>query len=568
LGERIKGKHPRNILLRQSEFSGSIKLFLRNKKITYVISSNYKSRGSSLIIYNLRKNVLQVLILPAFILILVLGFILQSLCLASNSENELHNSEPSKKRQRIAPLSPFPALPLLDLDQWNTLAEELLMQIFDQLDFHELKKVQRVCKEWQRISNDNFFSLSKQIRAKPLYILLDKLKKSDDGKDGLYQEFFASPEALHKVLSDSTALGGMLSTSALIPFLFESQVTASAIHEPLYRTALEPDQQTALEAYVKTAPVFPSQENIFSQAFVDFTKTYAAQYKALYLLALFNLPSGKPIKALLKRVNQEIRAEEVYSDKNEEEAILLPRAMAYFPNIPHKKAYNIAEYCWEWAQSTTRDEWLSLAELFFRESARQGDADAQLELSELFVEQGKFDESEGTLLLLANQGNIEAQLTLALHYYWQEDLDKAEVYYRLAAIQGAPEAQHYLGILLQKQDKFDEAEVYYHEAAMQEYLPAQNNLGLCLEKKGDVLGALRNYERAAEAGHKFACLNLAYLLEQHPGLFHGSQEERLKRIAYLRDQDKAWLDAWCKARGVSPLRSISSPLCVNTLYLS
>jgi TPR repeat protein len=489
---------------------------------------------------------LQVLTITASLFFLALGVVPPSPCLASDNENELGNFEPSKKRQKITPLSPSLSSCLLEFNQFDSLAEELIMQIFDHLSFHELWKVKMVCKEWQRIIEDDFFSLSKQISSKPLYTLLDKLKESKNGQDGLYQEFFASPEALHKLLLDATALGDILTTPSLIPFFFKSQVTASAIYEALHRPTLESNQQVALEDYTKSAPLFSPKESIFSSAFVEFTSTYAAPYKALYLLVLFNLPSGKPIKDLLKRVNQEVNAEEVYHDKMENEAILLPRAMAFFPNLPRKKAYNIAEYCCEWAQSVTntlKEEWLNLAELFFHEAARQGDAEAQLELSKILDEQGKFDDSEYILLFLANQGNSNAQFTLASHYDYQSKIDKAESYYRLAATQGDPEAQYYLGILLQNQDKTDEAEIYYNKAAIQGYVPAQNDLGFCLEKKGDLLGALKCYESAAEASHSPACRNLAYLLEKHPNLFHGSQEERLKRIAHLRDQGKVLPDA-------------------------
>src|SRR3546814_4815172 len=97
------------------------------------------------------------------------------------------------------------------------------------------------------------------------------------------------------------------------------------------------------------------------------------------------------------RVNQEIILEDVYTDKSEGEAILLPQAMASFPNMPRTKAYNMAEYCRIWAEqnakSLFRDKWLRLAEIFCREAARQGDADAQFDLSLILEHQDKLEEA-------------------------------------------------------------------------------------------------------------------------------------------------------------------------------
>lgn len=48
----------------------------------------------------------------------------------------------------------------------------------------------------------------------------------------------------------------------------------------------------------------------------------------------FNLPSSEPTTALFRRVNQEVILEDVYTERSEEEAILLPQAMTSFPNMP------------------------------------------------------------------------------------------------------------------------------------------------------------------------------------------------------------------------------------------
>jgi hypothetical protein len=94
---------------------------------------------------------LQVLTIVASLFFLVFGTIPYSPCLASNSKNELYNLEPRKKRQKTTPLSPSLSPCLLEFNQFDILAEELIMQIFDHLSFHELRKVKRVCKEWQSV---------------------------------------------------------------------------------------------------------------------------------------------------------------------------------------------------------------------------------------------------------------------------------------------------------------------------------------------------------------------------------------------------------------------------------
>jgi F-box-like len=262
--------------------------------------------------------------LSTFIFWLSFNVITHCLCLASNAQVEASSDEPAKKRHRINDLSLSFESSFLEVDEWNTLPGELWIHIFNYLSFHNLEIAKSVCKAWQEIGNDEWLSLAKQMKTEPLSFLLKKLEDSKEGRDGFYQEFFDSPVALEKLLSDSRALEDILANSSLIPLLFKSKLTASAIYEALSKNTLEERQQTALEAYVGTAPIFSPKESLFSQAFITFAEVCAPLYKALYLLDLFNLPSAKPIKDLFKRADQEIKRQETFRNNNEEELILLP----------------------------------------------------------------------------------------------------------------------------------------------------------------------------------------------------------------------------------------------------
>jgi TPR repeat protein len=435
---------------------------------------------------------------------------------------ELDDFEPIHKRQRVTSPISFNEDPSLEVDQWDSLPEEIWVQIFDSLSFRDLGQAQQVCKKWTRIGNDENLSLAKQVLIHPLATLLKKVEDSRGNKVKLYQEILASPVARPKLLLDLEAINNMLKNPFLIPLLFESEVAASEIHEALYKEALNLDQQEALEAYTKDVPVYPTEQSIFSQKFVEFTKLHASHYKAFYLLDLFKLPSAQPMIDLFRRVEEEIGSEDVYDNQTEDQAILVPRAMAYFPNIDSEIASYVGEYCYKWSESSPnealKNEWLDLAEIFYRESARQGDVDAKFELSVLLEAQGRLEEAKVFLHDLANQGD--------------------------------PMSQWMMGLNLENEGKLDEAEVLYYQAAIREEAEAQYHLGRLLKKQGKVAEAMQNYEKATQQGHKFSCLSLAHLLEAHPELFPGSQAELHQRIAQLREQGKASYEAWSKARSI------------------
>jgi tetratricopeptide (TPR) repeat protein len=348
------------------------------------------------------------------------------------------------------------------------------------------------------------------------------VEDSRENKIRVFQELLVSPVVRPKLFLNPEVIENMLEDSFLILLLFESEVTGAEIHEALRQDTLSQAQQAELETYTKNVPVYPPEQSIFSQEFVEFAKAHASPYKAFYLLSLFNLPSAQPMIALFRRVEEKIGVEEVYDNQTEDQAIFVPRAMASFSNIDLEIAYYIGEYCHKWAESssneTLKNEWLWLTERFYRESARQGDVDAKFELSVLLEAQGRLEEAKVFLLDLVNQKDAMSQWMMGLNTENEGKLGEAEEFYRQAAIQGEVEAQYHLGWLL--------------------------------EKQGKVAEAMLNYEKATQQGHKFACLSLAHLFEAHPELFRGSQAELSQRIAQLREQGKASYEAWSKARRI------------------
>ncbi|MBL0942117.1 MAG: F-box protein, partial [Alphaproteobacteria bacterium] len=349
---------------------------------------------------------MRIFIITPLLACLMLSAIFSSSCIACEKETEEYES--AKKRQRLKPSSFSSSLAI---NQWNTLPEEIWLVIFDQLRFRDLSNGQKVCRHWHTLGRDDTLSLTQQILRKPLSEVLWKLEAIKDGSERLQQNittlvlkpitcqrFFSSPDVFHKLLLAPTAIGHMLRTPSLFPLLFESKLTASEIYQALSQHDLDKDQQTKLEAYAKAMPVFPFQQKKFSEEFVNYAKIYYPHYKAFYLLSLFNLPVGKPMKDLLKRINKEVISEEIYENTHEDQAIFIPQGMAYFTDLPSHIAYNIGEYCDKWAEKTsneiTKSVWLGFVEIFYRKSVSQGHEAALYNLGMILEEQGKLDEAK------------------------------------------------------------------------------------------------------------------------------------------------------------------------------
>jgi hypothetical protein len=142
--------------------------------------------------------------------------------------------------------------------------------------------------------------------------------------------------------------------------------------------------------------------------------------------------------ALFRRVGEETGSEDVYGNQAEDQAILVPRAMACFSNIDFEIASCIGGYCDKWSQLSSnellKNGWLGLAEKFYRDSARQGDVDAKAVLSKLLEAQGRLEEAKVFLHDLANQKDAIFQWIREFKSKNQGKLDKAEVIYSKATI--------------------------------------------------------------------------------------------------------------------------------------
>ena len=174
------------------------------------------------------------------------------------------------------------------------------------------------------------------------------------------------------------------------------------------------------------------------------------------------------------------------------------------------------------------------SELFPR--ARQGDADAQFRLGEMWASGKGGSRSRSAAFEYyrdaAQQGHVEAQFRVGNMYKYGtgvSDEDKAVKWYQEAAEQGHAEAQYTLGQMCEDDFRDQEAFQWYHQAAEQGHAEAQYRLGEIYEgKDSDVryfiedywdyseaykVEALHWYIEAAEQGHAKAQYKLGKMYE-------------------------------------------------------
>jgi TPR repeat protein len=172
-----------------------------------------------------------------------------------------------------------------------------------------------------------------------------------------------------------------------------------------------------------------------------------------------------------------------------------------------------------------------------RESAQQGDANAQFTLGECYKygEGVAKDAVEAVKWFrkAAEQGDAKAEFNLGLCYYTGKGVAKDAVegvkWFRRAAEQGNADAQTFLGICYDDYDDSEgvakdavEAVKWYRRAAEQGATTAQLNLGSCYSTgRGvtkDVVEAVKWFRRAAEQGDAKAQLNLGLFYYTGEGL--------------------------------------------------
>ena len=185
-------------------------------------------------------------------------------------------------------------------------------------------------------------------------------------------------------------------------------------------------------------------------------------------------------------------------------------------------------------EERTETEMAERSELFPR--ARQGDADAQFRLGEMWAT-GKGGSRSSRAAFeyyhdAAQQGHVEAQLRVGNMYEYGRDVSdsgEAVKWYKKAAEQGHTEAQYTLGQMCDDRGHDREAFQWYHQAAEQGHAEAQYRLGQIYEgEDSDVryfiedywdcsevykAEALYWYIEAAEQGHAEAQYKLGEMYE-------------------------------------------------------
>ena len=201
--------------------------------------------------------------------------------------------------------------------------------------------------------------------------------------------------------------------------------------------------------------------------------------------------------------------------------------------------------------------------------AESGDAEAQIELAELY-EEGEFcrksdAKAAAWYLRAAEQGLAHAQIALGTLYVegrgLPEDREKALHWFEKAALQGDAVARFNMGALFSEEGEgrdFGEALKWYRMASFQENPDALHALGIMYEQGDGVLQsdeeAHKFYKRAATEGHSGGMYGLGSLFESGRGV-----EQDLEEAIYWYKEaadaeypdaqacnDLAWLYATCR----------------------
>jgi|GEM_PF-238308 len=176
----------------------------------------------------------------------------------------------------------------------------------------------------------------------------------------------------------------------------------------------------------------------------------------------------------------------------------------------------------------------------YRESAEQGDAEAQLNLGLCYYNgEGVEEDKEEAVIWFrkaAEQGEATAQLNLGVCYGngegVEEDKEEAVIWWRKAAEQGEAFAQSNLGVAYYRgegveEDK-EEAVIWWRKAAEQGDARSQYALGVCYYNgegvEEDKEEAVKWYRKAAEQGEAQAQLKLGDCYDQGEGVEEDKEE--------------------------------------------
>ncbi|MBL0942289.1 MAG: hypothetical protein IBJ00_06170, partial [Alphaproteobacteria bacterium] len=427
-------------------------------------------------------------------------------------------------------------------NQWNTLLYELFVSCFDYLSFRELGTAKLVCKDWSTVAKDETLSVEHQYFKRSYATLLRKIDNNHKVQEHVKEmisnyvvkgnitwQFDTIPDFLYKSLLAPSAIAQVLRTPELMAPLFESPIRASDIYSALHQPLLDEDQRVAIESYSRLGSVLMWKGNIFSKEFLNYTSLYRPTYKALYLLALCQLPSGSPIYSLVNMVFHKLSILQTYPAKYENQVLWLPEAMMYLEISPID-SYKISAFCYRWAinssSSTFQKLWQRYEELF---------------------------------LFNAALGNIsEAQFRLGLINYHKGDYHKAELFLRQAASQAHTNAQYKLGTLFLEQGRQQEAKLLFEQAALKGNLVAYFVLAKFWFHQGYLEEAKSSFRQVAEQANGKVLYGLAQLLEKN---FHHQSLELFYRqiVSYAPFAQQQVLSTLLLSK--NDLRQINSFYC-------
>ena len=171
----------------------------------------------------------------------------------------------------------------------------------------------------------------------------------------------------------------------------------------------------------------------------------------------------------------------------------------------------------------------TLAEKWFKESAKNGNLYAEAAIGVMYMNMGDYEKAFNILLKVAQKGNMNAQSNLALFYMYgipsigiSPSYEKAAYWLELAADQGEVEAMYNLSNLLLKnsgaQHNTARGLELLEEAASTGYPPAQIGLGLeyfsGYNTSKDFKKASEWMSKALNRGYLSTAVFLAYIFEE------------------------------------------------------
>jgi ankyrin repeat protein/TPR repeat protein len=202
-----------------------------------------------------------------------------------------------------------------------------------------------------------------------------------------------------------------------------------------------------------------------------------------------------------------------------------------------------------------------IAELYLKQAADKGNANAMNNLADLYQQQNKLDLAEKYYKQAADKGHVSAMNSLGKLYYSQNKLDLAQKYFKSAADKGLKEAMFNLGRFYAKQNNLNMAEYNYMLAAEKGVIQAMVNVALLYENQGRLDLAEYYYKQAANEGNTKVLFRLGSLYENQNKLDLAEQSFK-QALKILQSKPNPELEAAIKERLANlakPKIVVSSP---------